>query len=144
MERPADVPVLDEISREECLSLLSSHHVGRIAVAAPGAPPLVVPVNSVVDGEMVVFRSRVGSKLRSLRGTPVSFQLDEIDPVHREGWSVLVRGWAYETTRHHVPHLDIDTWVPGTTDHWVRIVADSISGRRIRSNEPSVDLGGYL
>jgi len=144
MERAADVPALEEIPRAECLALLAARGVGRIAVAVPEAAPLVVPVNYVLDGEAVVFRSGPGSKLRALRGTPVSFQLDEIDGARHTGWSVLVRGRAYETTHWETEHVDVRPWVPTDRDHWVRVVPESITGRRIRAPEQFLDLGGYL
>lgn len=139
-----DDPTLDELSREECLKLLGEHCIGRIAVATPGAAPLVMPVNYLLDGEVVVFRSGVGTKLRALRGTPVSFQLDEFDEFHRTGWSVLIRGAAYEATRWETEHLALTAWAPGDKGHWIRVVPTAITGRRIRLPDQSVDLGGYL
>lgn len=144
MSRPTDVPALEELSRDECLELLRSHAVGRLAVATPGTSPLVVPVNYLVDGDAVMFRSGTGSKLRALRGTPVSFQLDEFDLGRRTGWSVLVRGWAYETTRWGIEHLPLEAWAPGDKAHWIRIVPDTVSGRRIVLPDSPVDLGGCL
>lgn len=144
MERNGQLPALEEIPREECLALLAGLGVGRLAVAVPGAPPLVVPVNYVLDGEAVVFRSGVGAKLRALRGTPVSFEVDEIDLVRHTGWSVLVRGWAYETTRWEIEHLELQPWVATDREHWVRIVPETISGRRILLPDQFADLGGYL
>lgn len=144
MTNAVEGPSLVAMSHEQCVDLLKAHTVGRIAVAAPGASPLVVPVNYLVDGEVVVFRSGRGSKLRSLRGTPVSFQIDQIDPLQHTGWSVLVRGRAYEATRWETDHLQLEPWAPGDKGHWVRIVPDSISGRRLTRDDRFVDLGGYL
>ena len=144
MEPTGSLPALEEIPRDECLALLAGAGVGRLAVAFPGTSPLVVPVNFVLDGEAVVFRSGPGTKLRALRGTPVSFEVDDIDAVRHTGWSVLVRGWGYETTRWEIDHLDLTPWLPTDRDHWVRIVPESISGRRIRLPEQFPDLGGYL
>ncbi|MGH9178971.1 MAG: pyridoxamine 5'-phosphate oxidase family protein [Acidimicrobiales bacterium] len=135
---------LEELSRDECIRLLAARRVGRLAVAVPDAAPFVVPVNYLVDGEVVVFRSGGGSKLRALRGTPVAFQIDDIDPLRRTGWSVLIRGRAYESTRWETEHLELDAWAPGEKSHWVRVVPDAISGRRITRGDGSVDLGGYL
>ena len=56
------LPVLDVLDRRECLHLLATQSVGRLAVATPEGP-LVVPVNFVLDGESIVFRSDRGSKL---------------------------------------------------------------------------------
>lgn len=144
MERAGETATMVDLSREECLALLGAHSVGRLAVAAPGAAPLVVPVNYLLDGEVVVFRTGPGSKLRMLRGTPVSFQLDDVDPARRTGWSVLVRGRAYEATRWETEHLRLDPWAPGSRGHWIRVVADTVSGRRLRGPASLVDLGGYL
>ena len=135
---------LEELSREECFRLLVARGVGRFAVAVPEAAPFVVPVNYLVDGEVVVFRSGGGSKLRALRGTPVAFQVDDIDPLRRTGWSVLIRGRAYESTRWETEHLNLDTWAPGEKSHWIRVVPDTISGRRIRRGDGFIDLGGYI
>jgi nitroimidazol reductase NimA-like FMN-containing flavoprotein (pyridoxamine 5'-phosphate oxidase superfamily) len=132
---------LERLSREECLQLLSTVSVGRVAVAEPGGPPLVVPVNYVVDGDVIVFRSDPGSKLDALREHPASFQVDLIDPFHRTGWSVLVQGVAYETSPAQV---NVEPWDRGPKAHWVRIFPGAISGRRLRLPEVPPDPRGYL
>jgi nitroimidazol reductase NimA-like FMN-containing flavoprotein (pyridoxamine 5'-phosphate oxidase superfamily) len=137
-------PSLEEIPRDECLKLLASSPVGRLAVGLPGAPPLVVPVNYVLDGEIVVFRSDPGEKVVQLRGSPVSFQIDQIDPSRRTGWSVLVQGVAYAATKREIEHLDVDPWAPGEKSQWVRIVPASITGRRIRLVDVQRGDTGYL
>lgn len=135
---------LIELSREECVQLLRTRLVGRFAVALPGMAPVVVPVNYVVDDEVVVFRSGTGTKLAALQGMPVSFEIDEIDQFRRTGWSVLVQGRAYEATRWEIGHLDLPTWAPGDRGHWVRIVPETVTGRRITRMDGFTDLGGYL
>ena len=59
---------------------------------------LVLPVNYVLDGDVIVFRSDPGEKLDAIDGHPASFQIDFIDAFHHTGWSVLVRGTAYRAT----------------------------------------------
>lgn len=135
---------LEEIQKDECLQLLRAMAVGRIAVAMPGEAPLVVPVNYVVDGETVVFRSDEGSKVAALRVGPVAFETDFVDPVRRTGWSVLVRGVAYEATQWEIEHVGLESWVSGPKAHWVRIVPESITGRRIRVSDVALDSRGYL
>ena len=83
--------------------------------------PLVVPVNYALDGDVVVFRSGAGSKLRALRDAPLSFQVDLIDPSHRTGWSVLIRGTAHEATDAR-DAFRVDPWAPGAKQHWIRVV----------------------
>ena len=136
-----------EIPREECLALLAAHFIGRVAVADFNAAPLVVPVNYVLDGEDVVFRTDYGSKFRLavLGEAPVSFEIDGLDSGRRSGWSVLLQGSASELPEEAAHRLRLQPWAPGAKAHWVRIVADSITGRRIRlSDPPASENRGYL
>ncbi|MEA3076502.1 MAG: uncharacterized protein QOF60_1410 [Actinomycetota bacterium] len=135
---------LEELERDECLKLVASMSIGRLAVTVDERGPLVVPVNYVLDGEAVVFRSGPGSKLYALRDTPVSFEVDLIDPVHHTGWSVLIRGVAYEVTPREVEHLDVEPWAPGDRRHWIRVLSTAITGRNIRLPELAWDTRGYL
>lgn len=91
-----------------------------------------------------MLRSDIGHKLRALRHQPVSFQVDEIDPFHRTGWSVLVSGVASEAAPADVAHLFVEPWAPGEKDHWVRLVPATVTGRRIRLPELPVDTRGDL
>jgi nitroimidazol reductase NimA-like FMN-containing flavoprotein (pyridoxamine 5'-phosphate oxidase superfamily) len=129
------------IPREECLALIARGGVGRLAVALPHRSPLIVPVNYVVEGEAVLFRTDAGSKLDALRTLPVSFEVDEIDPFHKTGWSVLIRGFAHLVS----PAMtDLEAWAPGAKAQWVRVQAVEISGRRIVEPDLGFELGGYL
>ena len=128
----ADDSRLEELTDAECLEFLAHAHVGRLALADGDDGPLVVPVNYVVDGRAVVFRTAAGSKLARIHeGLPVSFQVDEIDHRTHAGWSVLVRGTAYEAAHWEVAHLVVAPWAPGDRSHYVRVRADRISGRRL-------------
>ena len=147
---PADGGVAFEaIPRDECLALLGSQVLGRVAVADFNAAPLVVPVNYALDGESVVFRTDYGSKFRLavLRETPVSFEIDGVDPGRRSGWSVLLQGNATELAQEDVERLRLDPapWAPGEKSHWVRIAPQSVTGRRISRGEPlGPDARGYI
>ncbi len=131
---------LQALTAEECLVLLATASVGRVAVALPGGPPLVLPVNYAIDDDVIVFRTDPGSKLTALREYPASFQVDSIDPFHRTGWSVLVQGFAYETSP---ADLDVDPWDSGPKAHWVRIYPGAITGRRITLPQADLDERGY-
>jgi nitroimidazol reductase NimA-like FMN-containing flavoprotein (pyridoxamine 5'-phosphate oxidase superfamily) len=53
--------MLDEIERDECLELLATQSIGRLAVPDHGYyPPHIVPVNFALDDDKVVFRSDSG------------------------------------------------------------------------------------
>lgn len=144
MTEPDDGPILEEIPHDECVVLLRSMSVGRIAVALAGDSPLVVPVNYAVDDDVIVFRTDPGSKLHMLHEVAVSFQVDLIDPFHRTGWSVLVRGEAREATVEEAECIDVRPWPGGPKLHWVRIAPTSITGRRIKLPELPERRGGYL
>jgi nitroimidazol reductase NimA-like FMN-containing flavoprotein (pyridoxamine 5'-phosphate oxidase superfamily) len=138
-----DEPELHEIDVEECFELLSHCTVGRIAVNVDHLGPLVVPVNFVLDGDVVVFRTDEGTKLRLLEKGAVSFEVDSIDHLHQVGWSVLVRGVGYEADDWEVKHLDLRPWAGGAKAHWVRLIPGVVTGRRITFNELPFDDRGY-
>src|SRR4051794_3784136 len=92
----------EELTDEECLTLLGGTPVGRIAVTRVDAAPLVVPVNFVLDGRAIVFRTASGTKIDRLRSGPIGFQADGIDPFRHTGWSVFAEGVAYEATQSEV------------------------------------------
>lgn len=142
---------VDEIDEEECWRLLSTQPVGRIAVIV-GHYPVVFPVNFTVAAHGVAFKTNAGTKLWATHRSNVSFEVDEIDTLHKSGWSVLIRGSAREIIPgganqelvQAVQQGAPESWAPGSREHLVRIVADSISGRRIRPGglPAATDLGG--
>ena len=109
--------------------------VGRVGVLVDSAPE-IYPVNFVVDGHSVVFRTDPGSKLRGLDRSPsVCFEADGINVDDSTGWSVLVKGRAREVTDAEelraVSGLPLTFWALGEKPHWVRIVPTDVTGRRI-------------
>lgn len=127
---------LDELSRQECYSLLSGHpaRVGRIAIAGPR--PVIFPVNYALDGNDVVFRTAPGTRFaEAVADTFVAFEVDEVHAAWQEGWSVLIRGKATavddEEELARLRQLDLRPWAPGERDRYVRVRADTVTGRRI-------------
>jgi nitroimidazol reductase NimA-like FMN-containing flavoprotein (pyridoxamine 5'-phosphate oxidase superfamily) len=90
-------PALQELSHEACLELLATQEIGRLGVNAEHYP-MIFPVNYALDQATVVFRTRPGTKLSATGHANVTFEVDQIDPVRRTGWSVLVCGSAEELT----------------------------------------------
>jgi uncharacterized protein len=89
---------LELLSEAECHDLLAHHAVGRVAVTVGGLPA-VFPVNYVVVDGDIVFKTGEGTKLSAaLRHAVVAFQVDEIDRLYHEGWSVLAVGTAEVVT----------------------------------------------
>lgn len=138
-----DRPDVVELDRSECLALVGSLSIGRLALTRRGAAPLVVPVNYVLDGEVIVFRTDPGTKLARLSGARVSFQVDLVDPFHHTGWSVLVCGVAREASSASTSHLELESWAGGPKRHWIHVEPESVSGRRIRLADVELDARGY-
>lgn len=57
---PTTTKSFDELHVEDCLRLLETQPVGRLAINRIDDGPLVVPVNYVLDGDTIVFRIRPG------------------------------------------------------------------------------------
>lgn len=127
---------LDELSRRQCLDLLSTVRVGRL-VFTEDALPAVQPVNFRLWHDDVVFRVAGGAKLAAAAANQVvAFEADELDVDLHMGWSVTVVG-------HAEPVTDIDElvelagtfvqpWVDGKRDHFLRIRTEKVTGRRLR------------
>jgi nitroimidazol reductase NimA-like FMN-containing flavoprotein (pyridoxamine 5'-phosphate oxidase superfamily) len=142
---------LEELTHEECLQLLRSSTVGRIAVVVDEFP-VVLPVNY----RLVEFSGRTWLALRTRRGNVIelaamhaAFEIDAIDVAAKEGWSVLVRG-----TLHHIDpnsadfreKFDPEPWIEQDRDAWLAIDPFAITGRRLHAAEHDWEFEprGYL
>jgi nitroimidazol reductase NimA-like FMN-containing flavoprotein (pyridoxamine 5'-phosphate oxidase superfamily) len=124
------------MDRDECLRLLAGDEIGRLAVVV-GNTAIVLPVNYALDGETVVFRTDPGSKLDHGPRARASFEVDSFDRARRTGWSVLATGrleevTSYDTTTYErVRGVSVDSLVSGDKAHWMRLVPDRLTGRRV-------------
>ena len=128
---------MEHLSLEGCWDLLKTAPVGRVVVMVDGTPE-VYPVNYVVDGRSVAFRTGPGSKLSGLDRTPTTcFEVDVIDADQHAGWSVMVKGRAVDVTssdeRRVLDEKPLTLWTAGVKDHWVRIRPAEVTGRRIHT-----------
>ncbi len=119
----------------ECLDLLEPGGVGRVGFAAAEGI-MMLPVNFAVAGKTIIFRTAPDTLLAVYASGPISFEVDHVDEVLREGWSVLVHGHAHKISdEREVKRLEDRTrltpWAGGARDVFVRITPTQISGRRI-------------
>jgi nitroimidazol reductase NimA-like FMN-containing flavoprotein (pyridoxamine 5'-phosphate oxidase superfamily) len=125
---------LQILTRRECVDLLGTVPVGRIALSV-GALPVVLPVNfGMLDGDILI-RTVTGSKLESAAtNAVVAFEVDHVDPGDRAGWSVLVQGIASEITDpeelDRASRVPLEPWA-GLDGHYLRIATRFVSGRRL-------------
>jgi len=126
---------IEELSAEECASLLDASQVGRIAMMLDEYP-VVVPVNYwlVENAGAVLIAMRTRSDSLIDKGpTNVAFQVDGVDTARRQGWSVLVRGklrHADADTTALCESMGLQTWLAGR-DSWVVIEPIGVTGRRL-------------
>ena len=136
------VPYIDEssglevVSLAECVRLLESTEIGRIAVATE-AGPRIYPVNYHWDGEAIVYRTTPGSTLSRTGGQPVAFEVDGSDLRDRRGWSVIALGEpevvdpeARPETIARLERLALYPWVDRSRDQWFRLIPAPLTGRR--------------
>ncbi|MBO0821191.1 MAG: pyridoxamine 5'-phosphate oxidase family protein [Nocardiopsaceae bacterium] len=132
--------VIEELGEERCLSLISGGGVGRIAYTSRFGPA-VLPVNYTFSGGAIVFRTAEHGPLDEDLRTgiadadyKVAFEIDDIDPASKLGWSVLIQGPAHHVTgpeEDSVRRACVEPWAPGPRELFVRIVPSRVTGRRI-------------
>jgi hypothetical protein len=94
-------------------------------------------MNFRVSKGAIVFRTESdASLLPSLAVEEVSFEVDHLDEVLTEGWSVLLTGEGHVITDPNeldrARSLAIAPWAGGDRDLYVCLVPRKITGRRIR------------
>jgi uncharacterized protein len=126
-----------ELSAQRCLELLGSRGVGRAAVCGPSGPQ-ICPVNYVVDGHSVVFRTSAYSALGSLSpGADIAFEVDHLDHDTQSGWSVVANGPAVlmddpaELDMLRERGLEPTPWASGLRRTYIRLSWTDISGREV-------------
>jgi transcriptional regulator with XRE-family HTH domain len=133
-----DPAVTQRLTPGECRRLISPGGVGRIAFNTASGP-VVLPVNYTVIGATIVVRTGAGTLIETHGDDRTAFEVDHVDEVLHQGWSVLVRGQAHRVLqsgelRHVREQATIAPWAGGARDVYVRIVPDQLTGRRITLN----------
>ena len=128
-----------EMTQRECAELLAANHFGRVAVN-DDTGPVVLPVNYVMDGDSVLFRSGRGTKLAAgVRGARASFEIDAVDERTRTGWSVLARGTLTDVydqaERARADRIPLKPFIGDDRSHYLRLLVYELTGRRIELPE---------
>ena len=145
--------IITEMDKSECMALLGSSQVGRLACAR-GGQPYVVPITFAADGNFLYGFSLVGRKIDWMRDNPaVCVQVDEYRAA-REWRCVVVYGryeelpdligWKVQRERAwSLLSRHAQWWEPGglkpmveaPTPHlFYRIIIDEITGRHARDD----------
>ncbi len=135
----ADTAAVSTLSESECRERLRTQELGRL-VTHVGDVLDIFPVNYVLDGDDIVFRTAEGSKLFELTvNDEVLFEVD--DHTQADAWSVVVRGHARRlATSDEVQAADalaLKPWIPTLKYNYVRVTPTSLTGRAFaRGEEP--------
>ena len=134
---PAGLPVVVRrtVTADEALALLADggQHVGRLVLTLNGEPA-VYPLNYAVDGDAIVFRTQMGTKLIGITRSMVTFEVDDINR-SGEGWTIAFEGLAQEVLdadseglRARMAALALHSWPGGDRPHVVRITPYRVHG----------------
>ncbi|BDB41106.1 MULTISPECIES: pyridoxamine 5'-phosphate oxidase family protein [Mycobacterium] len=120
------------LSASESWDLLGTAALGRLVTNFAGEPE-IFPVNYVVQGESILFRTAEGTKLFSAVGNrTVIFEADDHNVA--EGWSVIVRGRAHllktDADIQEADRAGLYPWIATRKPNYVRITPTDITGRR--------------
>jgi nitroimidazol reductase NimA-like FMN-containing flavoprotein (pyridoxamine 5'-phosphate oxidase superfamily) len=128
------------IPEKECLELLTTTAVGRVAyMTAEGLQ--LIPLNfAVIDAE-IYFRTATDSVLDGLAqgNDEVVFGVDHHSQLYRDGWNVTVKG---ATTRVSDPDLyeqvmscsRLHPWAGGTRGVVIHLSRRHVDGRRVHGS----------
>src|SRR4051794_32519268 len=114
---------LAELPAFDCWQLLETADIARIAWNGPRGVAMV-PVNyTIADGALWFRTSPYAAHAREAGDQWVAVEVDDLDPVTRSGWSVVLRGTAElvegEAFPDHV--LDLRIWPQGNRNLFIRI-----------------------
>lgn len=128
--------MLEEMSYDECRARLMEESVGRVALCTPSGPQ-IVPVNYVVDGDAIVFRTAPYTVLGTHgRGAQLAFEVDHLDHATRTGWSVVAVGRAavvdnaVDVARYRT-YDSPRPWAAGARQLHLRLPWRDLTGRRV-------------
>ena len=132
---------LETLSHEECLALLRDGVVGRIAFSVDDFP-VILPINyrlmETAGRVWIALRTRPGNIIERAP-VNVAFEIDDIDPTHHQGWSVLARGTLHEVDPEAADfrkRFDPEPWIEVARDSWLIIDPFALTGRRLRGARP--------
>lgn len=121
------------LSVEECWELLEAEEFGRLAYRLVDEVH-VVPINYVVDGRSLLFRTTSGNKLLAAAlHSDVALETDWHDDL--SAWSVVARGHLRqleEDEEHRIESLPLHPWVATLKYDVIELTPETVSGRWFR------------
>ena len=124
------MPLLIELTTDECERLLRRGTFGRMILATPRGIE-VVPVNYTVHGStLLVCTSSGGTLARFGDDAELVFEVDLVDEERWHGWSVVARGRG-RVRRDDRPGPSARPWVAGDRTCQLRLTWEELTGRKV-------------
>ena len=129
-------PRVAVLSPNQCIDLLGSGGVGRIAWQTDDGPQ-ILPVNFVFLEGLAYFRTSPHGLLSELvQPCAVALEVDDLDHRYRTGWSVVLHGQAQSVAApQQVMRLwaadQISPWAPGDKSLVIQVTPAKITGRTV-------------
>jgi uncharacterized protein len=124
----------EALGRQQCLDLMLSHHLGRVAWQAADLPQ-ILPITYAMHEGFAYFRTAPDSILAELaQSTSVALEVDELDEQNRSGWAIVMHGSAVSEPDALADLWASDSLVPWATGNrtlFIRSV-QSVTGRVVR------------
>ena len=135
----------ERLSHQDCLALLASGGLGRLAFSER-ALPAIAAVQFAVDGETLVLRVEAGAEWAATqRHAIVAFQTDHGDPFEADSWTVTAVGRlvpisaSADTNKLSAPRA----WrSPSPDDTFLRLDVQVLEGTRNVGSEPASTASG--
>lgn len=124
---------LEILARDECLRLLATATVGRLAYMRSGVPA-VVPINIALVTDQVMFRLGTGAALAAIYDRQlVAVEVDLVDLDACCGWSVNVVGAPTEVPAALAGAAGpaLRSWLRPDVTRLFGLGSDHVSGRRL-------------
>jgi uncharacterized protein len=131
-----------ELSLDQSWELLGGEEFGRLAYRLVDEVH-IVPINYVVDGRSLLFRTSSGNKLLAAAlHSDVALEVDWHDDL--SAWSVVARGHLRqleEDEEHRIESLPLHPWVPTLKYDVVELAPEIVTGRcfRLQRDEPQLE-----
>ena len=125
-----------ELGYQECVELLYTEVVGRVAVHTR-LGTRIVPVNYSIVDDAIVWRTAPYSELATLGpGVEGAFEIDRIDHDLRQGWSIIAHGvLEVVDDPDEVARIrgveDPAPWAAGLRHLYMRLRYTDLTGRRL-------------
>jgi uncharacterized protein len=126
-----------ELTTSECVDLIATGGIGRVALCTPEGPQ-VYPVNYAIVEGAIVFRTSTytGLGMALLKRPSVAFEVDQLEHERMRGWSVVAHATAEpmedpDEVAGLRPQSRLNPWAEGTRNLPVRLKWQQLSGRRV-------------